>query len=733
MLVRGEVLYWGTPLLQFVPWRRFAFETLARGWLPLWNPMVGMGAPLLANHQSALLYPPNWILALTAPGWGEGLLVLAHLVFAGIGMVLLLRRLDVAPLGQAVGAAAFASCSFLVGRAGFFSLNAAASYLPWLVLCADVAAEAALSGVSIRWVPAILALAVVVGLQALAGHAQSMAYGLLFAVPWSAWRAATRGGGAAAARLAGIWLLAGLLGLAVSAAQVLPTAEYLAESSREGGVEETLALTYSFWPWRTLGVLLPGLFGHPGIGDYWGYGNYWEDAVYLGVLPALMAVTAVVRAGRLGRSISRMRNFLVIAAGVSFVLALGSNTPVFPILFRYVPLFGLFNAPTRFNLITVFCVALLAGIGAGLWTRPKGRALYWTRLGTAGAGAVLVLGAAAAAAPTGLRGSFGPAFALAGLWLLVAGALALLWPMRVGYKWIALVGAIVSLDLVIAGAGLNPTASASIYRGPTTLAAATGDGHRLFLDPAAERVLKFDRTHRFDDFQSSLDPRSIRASGLPNTPMLDDLPSANNFDPLLPARYVDWISALTTAPPESASRRLRLMDVGWLAGDVGVEPPWTIYEQLEGARRVRLVPSAIAAADSAEAMLLIGSAAFDPETDVILETDTVPQRRGGVGSASISPSSDPNRVVVDVAAPKGGWLVLSDLWFPGWVAAVDGAEVESFPADAAFRGVWVPPGASQVVWEYRPASFRTGAVLSAAGLVALIVLAGLWVVRRPRA
>jgi len=93
MLVRGEVLYWGTPMLQFVPWHQFALEVLKTGHLPLWNPLLGMGAPLLANYQSALLYPPNLLLFLFGPEYGHGVLVTLHLIWAGVGMALLVRRL----------------------------------------------------------------------------------------------------------------------------------------------------------------------------------------------------------------------------------------------------------------------------------------------------------------------------------------------------------------------------------------------------------------------------------------------------------------------------------------------------------------------------------------------------------------------------------------------------------------------------------------------------------------
>src|SRR3990172_11071135 len=189
-----------------------------------------------------------------------------------------------------------------------------------------------------------------------------MAYSLLFAVAWSFWRAATLAGWRAVARLALIWLAAGVLGLGLAAAQLVPTAEYLVESSRVAGLQETGALTYSFWPWRTVGLILPGLFGSPATGDYWGYGNYWEDALYIGVLPLLMAVSVVI--GTLLRlvrqkiktpniSISNSRrqyNYLVIffigVMIISFLLALGKNTPVFPWLYFNIPTFAAFQAPT---------------------------------------------------------------------------------------------------------------------------------------------------------------------------------------------------------------------------------------------------------------------------------------------------------------------------------------------------------------------------------------------------
>ncbi len=87
LLFTGKALFWGTPATQFIPWWSTAWETLKRGELPLWNPSSGMGAPLFANYQTGLLYPPNWLYFVLASvggislmAWGQSLLVFFHLI-----------------------------------------------------------------------------------------------------------------------------------------------------------------------------------------------------------------------------------------------------------------------------------------------------------------------------------------------------------------------------------------------------------------------------------------------------------------------------------------------------------------------------------------------------------------------------------------------------------------------------------------------------------------------------
>ncbi|MCJ7818719.1 MAG: hypothetical protein MUP25_02725, partial [Syntrophales bacterium] len=332
VLLSGKAVFWGTPLLQFVPWWDLAWSQLRAGSLPLWNPFSGMGAPLLANYQSALFYPPHWIYFLLhlvggrpLMAWGMALLMGAHLALAGMGMAMLVRRLGFGKLSQAVAGLGFGMCGYLVGRAGFLSVNAAAAWIPWILLClTPKEPEARIGG------PQRLALVICLGMQLLAGHAQTTWYNWLLAGMWvffMGWMGIYAGDGLPISSAGGksshegrtrqlvyaakLLTLGIIPALALAAVQLLPTAEYLSFSQRSAAVDYAPAMTYSFWPWRLLGLFSPDLYGNPAQGDYWGYGNYWEDAVYVGLLPLLLALAAVVKGVR-GKGQGKICVFLVL-------------------------------------------------------------------------------------------------------------------------------------------------------------------------------------------------------------------------------------------------------------------------------------------------------------------------------------------------------------------------------------------------------------------------------------
>jgi hypothetical protein len=83
----------------------------------------------------------------------------------------------------------------------------------------------------------------------------------------------------------------------------------------------------------------------------------------------------------------------------------------------------------------------------------------------------------------------------------------------------------------------------------------------------------------------------------------------------------------------------------------------------------------------------------------------------------------PNQVRIQAKMACKGMVILSDTFFPGWRASVDGASAPIYEVNAAMRGVIVPAGAHTLTFQYRPASVVWGALLTLLGIGGAIALA----------
>ncbi len=743
-LLGRQVLYWGTIEFQFYPWQQLTVQALRAGHLPLWNPWLGNGAPLLADYQSAALYPPNWLALLLPLEWAQAWLAVLHLAWAGAGMVTLGRWLRFSALGQVVAGLAFGLSQYLVARVSFLSINATVAWLPWIVCLVEYQLRLGEQLAANRWrARSALWLAMAAAAQLLAGHAQTTWYTWLLVVGWCGWRLMTPGGLSKRARVStALWIAAPIgVGGLLASVQLLPTAELLQQSPRATAAAFDFVMTFSFSPWRLLTLAAPDLLGNPARGQFFGYGNYWEDALYVGLLPLLLAVgvalagvTALFRkrvaATQLGPP--GLAYFLLVVAAFSLILGLGRNTPVFPFLYRHIPTFNLFQAPTRILIWLVFALALLAGLGADAWRRPQGWALYWTRLGAAGAGAMAVVGlvawlAISPATRTGVQiQTMGRALGLTGVVGFGAALLSLAHPVGESRWWVASVVVFLAADLLYANDGLNPGAPPDLYRQPTvsaqTVRAALG-GHRLLYFGDDEYAVKYKRFVSFGSFGPSELAYGGREALLANVSALDGVASANNFEPLVSARYaglMDVISATRSAP------LLRLMDIAVIASPaplnlerVAVSEPGgvTFYRAPGVPQRVWQPSQALTVAGPAQALAALTDSSFDPAKTVILEA--------GDESNAATPAPftlSAAAITISVNLAQAGWVLLSDTDYPGWVAAVDGRPVPVRHGDYSFRAVAVPGGAHTVVFDYQPASLRNGWLLTAVGLLLVLVL-----------
>lgn len=724
-LLLGETFFWGLPGVQFTPWREYALAQLQAGQIPFWNALNGAGSPLIANYQSGLLYPLNW-LSFIVPnvGWVMSLTAVAHLLIAGAGMYRLTERMNFTALGRGVSVLAFAMTAYLVARLGTYPTITTAAWLPWLVW-------AVLGVLSTGAVRQAGFAALFTALMLLAGHAQTAWYSLLLAGVFALWwvirvaiterksRAILQG---QAIRLAGLSAVI-LLGAGVAAFQLAATAELLGQSQRSDGAEYSFAVNYSYAPARSLNLIAPNIFGTPADGSYITEGAFFEDAAYIGLIPLISAVVAVIawvqrkqpRANTLTPHAFVYVPFALLISVIGFVLALGRFTPIFPFLYEHVPTFDAFQAPSRWLLWTVFGLSLLAGIGVGAWRRDRRSKRFGRWALVVGIGVILAtfiggiaLGSENIGVVTLIR-----AVLSTGILIAISGFLTIWQPQTetgAHRHWSSLVLVIVAADLVWAGWGLNPTVSGEFYA-PIDTSQLEG---RTYWSLEDERIARYEDAFQFKDYRQSLENwREIRASGLTNLNLLDNVASLSNFEPLLVGHYLQYIRLVDQV--ENPENLLRFAGVGSVYSGINqvvtIENPqraWlgdaVCWHQTENAL--------IAALETFDGALCNINILGDGEHET---------SRGNIGQV-LALREYGNRVEIDIETNRQGWLVLADTDYPGWRALVDGVETPIYRANLNFRTVQVDAGAQTVAFVYQPAWALPALFISVVCGVVMIVL-----------
>jgi hypothetical protein len=146
--------------------------------------------------------------------------------------------------------------------------------------------------------------------------------------------------------------------------------------------------------------------------------------------------------------------------------------------------------------------------------------------------------------------------------------------------------------------------------------------------------------------------------------------------------------------------------------------------------RTFLVPECRYAGNDRQATELLMKEDFDPEKVVVLEDGNpvactpLPKDLNPKLPPVRIQSRTPAEVVVATQSTTSSWLLLTDSFYPGWEAEVDGNPAALYRANLIFRAVALAPGQHEVRFVYRPWTFRYGRMLA---LSTLLILAG-WLV-----
>ena len=531
-----------------------------------------------------------------------------------------------------------------------------------------------------------------------------------------------------------VFAVMALSGFALIVVPMLLTIQFTALSNRPDVLLEA-AHQGSLHPSNLATLFSANVFGSHEV-NYWGPG--WRmpeiqftdqsfNYLFVGAVPVLLLCWFGIAGGGLFR---RDRLLMTAVLVLALLYMLGRYTPAFALFYEYVPGVSLFRRPVDAKFVFVAAFALLCGYLLSDFIREGfPRIAVWR--------ALTVIGAVAAVAILAFlisrdmeQGRSAIVAMLEHSYVLI---LAIIVFVLAGHKRARPFAAMLLVAIAIGellrwnvASHLNAE-SRSIY---TVLDRPLEEDAKV-LDLLDREIAERQRNGEY--------PRvEIMGVGAAwqNLAMVRGWESTNGYNPLR-IGYYDRLVAPGEATFAPALRRFpasfetydcalaRALGLGYLVFDRPIEqvprlakipvaevlaagPRLWVYRLKDSMPRVTFT-SRIMVAD-ADAVNLNGQLLFNPSLDQVLIDDDTPPAPGydmatvsGKGRAAIA-SMQPGRIEIDAESDMGGVLALHALYYPGWVAEIDGKPAPVLRADILFRGVEVPPGQHRVAFRYVPFS-----------------------------
>jgi hypothetical protein len=703
---------------------QFLANALHGGQSPFWAPHVFGGIPQIADPQS-LIFSPMALLALLAkyPSFRAlDALVLALLALGGLAVLMLFRDRGWHPAGAAVAALAYAfgaSAAWRLQHIGQIESFALFAVVVWLLARALERAS---------WAYGVAA-GLAAGLMMVKPDQVAFLATLLIAGfvvdHWLKQPSLDHG----VRRTFRPLLTFAAASLVIVALPLLLTYLFAASSDR-AEIDFAEAVHGSLHPASLLTMLVADLFGAGNSGvEYWGpYSMAWDPSelflsqnmgqVYVGALPILVVLAlGLVR----GLAWTREIRYFTIAALFATLYALGRYTPVFEILFEFLPGVSAFRRPADATFLIGGTTSIVAGYLVHRWVEGASLRPHQTTA------AVLVLAAlfATAVAVASASGRLGVGLmplVEAAAWIAAAGivlALLLRWRRSSALASVLLVSSFMVADLA---RNNGPNES-------TALPPAQFD----VLDPETknETILLLKSLLREPLPSARRDRIELVGVGFewPNAGLVHGFEHTLGYNPLRLADFADATGARDhiagpdqrTFTPLFPSYRSRLADLLGLRYILSSVP----IHQVDGALRPgdltllartrhgflyenpRALPRVLFASEWLEAdfdkLIEEGNwPAFDPHRVVLLEwpPDT-PSSGAACGEPAVRIVSYQNTSVeIEVEAACSGFVVLNDVWHPWWSATLDGEPVDILRANVLFRAVAVTPGRHKLRFEF---------------------------------
>jgi len=732
----------------FIAYRSFQQVALSQysQW-PFWNPFGLSGMPWLGNPQSGLFYPADWLFlcfdAANVITW----VTIGHYFWAGLGTYFLGLRYRFHWWAAVLGGVAFLGAPHFIAKSceGHFNIICLIAWFPWALLCYEyirIGSKVACAG-----------LVVLLSLCFFCGHVQELFYLVIILTSFvliDCFRGKKSGMTLSAGQLLRRWTLLGGLTAGLVAIDLLPIFFYTFLATRSGGVTAAEASKNSLEPLSLLQLLDPLALGGPE--NYLPAGKlYWETLSYFGVGTALLAVLGVMF-GLRRYPVSRI--FILLIA--SFLFSFGDSLPVFPLMHRFVPGISFFRAPSRALIFSSLAISILAAAGVNSLITvfqstdvKKKKQLFRSMVGLGvlccvGLGGMYVfqkfsLSPQQSTESLTLASAFqsmavGRAFAWA-VALFVA-LFAIMKSRRFIPYYAAACVCLIGFELSQHAQGILTRVPYENIRTENSLVSelkTSEDFGRVLVsqhhlsdrEAWAASIAKVQGTEtvplsRFGLYLGTL--------VLPHEPSFElmgfNVLELANYNPAL--LDLLGVSHVVLAPNQNVNEvDWQLVSQGTIKQEFSSVTakqrtlPYRLFKKRDPFPRAYVLGATKQLNPQNDVVEQLLS--FDPRKTVLIERDELPKgKRQSFQPATIREYT-PNRITIEAELTAPGYLVLSDIFYPGWSATVDQRPSVVVPANFAFRAVPLGPGRHVVRFEYQPPGLVPGGILSGVSLCFLVL------------
>jgi hypothetical protein len=736
--------------------REFGASVLrATGHFPLWNPYLFGGMPYIAAMHGDIFYP-TFLLRLVLPTdvamtWG----FIIHVFLAGLFAFGFLRVLGYSFYGALVGGIAYMMSGQIAsyvspGHDGKLFVSALFPLALWILH------RGIRQGKNRSWG----AFALIIGLCVLSPHPQLLQYTLLACGAYALFLALSSVDGETlprpiAIKRLGAALGAVVVGLAIGAVQYLPVREYVSWSPRAGGLADySTATSYAWPPEELLNAYLPQFSGM--LNNYWGRNLIHLHSDYVGAVVLMLAGAAFIGL----RADPRRKQILFwsIALLVSLLWSLGGATPFYHIPYAIGPGTKYFRAPATIFFVGTLAIAILACSGAERFVEGRVKRNYLI-------GWLIAAGVIALLASTGAVTSFAESFAAdrqldavrANSGALIAGA----------WRSFAFIALAVALGLATLRGRISTRAAAWGLAALMTIDLWTVERLYWMFSPPAKVIYASDSIVEM----LKAEPQPVRVLAVPfEQPAAPDafltgdafmthrIRNVLGYHGNQIGRYNELTGGRTNPQQLFDPNVLQLTNTKYLLTNIPQIPFLPNFALAKGPVRNAsgdvvylyringdnpyswLTPVAVKAPDD-QVLATVLNPRFDVKRAALFDTSAKVRASVGVQALPLPISVttrvshyEPGNVRIDLSAPApdGASLVVSENYYPGWRATVDGKAAPIGRVDYTFIGIELPAGARSVQLDFTSPTYEKGKMITWIAIILgfLMLAAGSWRDRR---